>query len=155
MKAIMTLIVTRTSARYALMVTGREVTKDGVEHDPDANKNVLFGDRNAVVAVGYIGSTHIGTIPTDANPIPNLLLKGIAIVQTFFPLRTVANKIERLSRAQNNLLEASGVRVKGRQWREIEKSVKRRTMNSYFCRCATFCIAGALIVALAVIVPAG
>lgn len=61
----MTLIVTRTSYRYALMVTDRKVTRNGTEHDVDANKNVLLGDRNAVVAIGYTGMAYIGTIPTD------------------------------------------------------------------------------------------
>jgi hypothetical protein len=61
----MTLILTRTSARYALMLTDRKVTRDGVEFDSDANKNVLFGDRNCVAAVAYTGMAYIGTIPTD------------------------------------------------------------------------------------------
>ena len=61
----MTLIVTRTSSRYALMVTDRKVTWNGAEPDSDANKNVLFGDRNGVVAIGYTGMAYIGTIPTD------------------------------------------------------------------------------------------
>ena len=61
----MTLIVTRTSCRYALMVTDRKVTTNGAEYDPDANKNILFGDRNAVVAIGYTGMAYIGTVPTD------------------------------------------------------------------------------------------
>src|SRR4029453_7804868 len=59
----MTLVLTRTSLRSALMVTDRKVTKDGA--DPYANKNVLFADRNAVVAIGYTGLAYVGTIPTD------------------------------------------------------------------------------------------
>ncbi len=47
------------------MVTDRKVTKRGVDYDPDANKNVLFSDKNGVVAVGYTGMAYIGTIPTD------------------------------------------------------------------------------------------
>jgi hypothetical protein len=61
----MTLIVTRTSCRYALMVTDRKVTRNGALVDPDANKNIVLGDRNAVVAIGYTGLAYIGTIPTD------------------------------------------------------------------------------------------
>ena len=61
----MTLIVTRTSCCYALMVTDRKVTKNGTEYDPDANKNLLFSARNAVIAIGYTGMAYIGTIPTD------------------------------------------------------------------------------------------
>ena len=61
----MTLIVTRTSGLYALMATDRKVTKDGVLFDPDANKNIIFGDKNAVVAIGYTGMAYIGSIPTD------------------------------------------------------------------------------------------
>lgn len=61
----MTLILTRTCCRYALMVTDRKVTKSGAEYDADANKNVLFSAKNAVVAIGYTGMAYIGTIPTD------------------------------------------------------------------------------------------
>ena len=61
----MTLVITRTSAAYALMVTDRKVTKNGAEYDPDSNKNIVFSDRNAVVTVGYTGAAYIGTIPTD------------------------------------------------------------------------------------------
>jgi hypothetical protein len=61
----MTLIVTRASCRYALMVTDRRVTRNGAVFDPDANKNIGFGARNAVVAIGYTGLAYIGTIPTD------------------------------------------------------------------------------------------
>ncbi len=61
----MTLIVTRTSCRYSLMVTDRRVTISGVVFDPDANKNIVFGDKNAVVTIGYTGMAYIGTIPTD------------------------------------------------------------------------------------------
>lgn len=47
------------------MVTDRRVTKGGSLHDGDANKNILFGDRNAVVTVGYTGHAYIGKTPTD------------------------------------------------------------------------------------------
>jgi hypothetical protein len=61
----MTLILTRTTYCHALMVTDRKVTVNGAEYDPDANKNVLFHDKNAVVAIAYTGAAYIGTIPTD------------------------------------------------------------------------------------------
>ena len=61
----MTLIITRTSQRYALMLTDRRVTAGGAVYDPNANKNIVFHDRNAVVAIGYTGLAHIGTMPTD------------------------------------------------------------------------------------------
>ena len=60
----MTLIMTRTSARYSLMVTDRMVTVEGVAFDPDANKNVLFGDKNGVASVAYTGLAYIGPTPT-------------------------------------------------------------------------------------------
>ena len=60
-----TLIVTRTSCRYALMVTDRRATRNGAVVDPDSNKNIVFCDRNAVVAIGYTGMAYIGAIPAD------------------------------------------------------------------------------------------
>jgi hypothetical protein len=60
-----TLILTRTSALYSLMVTDRLVTSGGHEFDPDANKNILFGDKNGVASVAYTGMAYIGSKPTD------------------------------------------------------------------------------------------
>jgi hypothetical protein len=61
----MTLILTRTSRRYSLMLTDRKVTQGDAVLDPDANKNVVFADRNAVVAIAYTGLAYIETVPTD------------------------------------------------------------------------------------------
>jgi len=61
----MTLILCRTSLRYSLMVTDRRVTAAGKLFDPDANKNIVFADKNAVIALGYTGLAHVGSIPTD------------------------------------------------------------------------------------------
>jgi hypothetical protein len=47
------------------MVTDRRVTRCKVLVDPDANKNIVFKARNAVVAIGYTGMAQIGTMPTD------------------------------------------------------------------------------------------
>src|SRR5262245_1968400 len=47
------------------MVTDRKVTRTGVEYDADANKNLIFGDKNAVVAIAYTGFAYIGDLPTD------------------------------------------------------------------------------------------
>lgn len=59
----MTLIVTYTSPLFTLMVTDRLVTSNGIMYDPDANKNILFADRNAVVAIGYTGMAYIEKFP--------------------------------------------------------------------------------------------
>jgi hypothetical protein len=43
------------------MVTDRRVTQNGYIFDPDANKNLVFSDKNAVVAIGYTGRAyHVG-----------------------------------------------------------------------------------------------
>ena len=61
----MTLIIARASPTGALMVSDRRVTTSGILFDPDANKTILFADRNAVVAIGYTGMAYIGSLPTD------------------------------------------------------------------------------------------
>jgi hypothetical protein len=61
----MTLIITRTSSRYALMVSDLKVTINGADFDSDANKNIVFKAKNAVITIGYTGSAFIGPIPTD------------------------------------------------------------------------------------------
>ena len=63
--ATVPLIITRTSACYALMVTDRHVTADGASFDFDVNKNIIFGDRHSVVAIAYSGMTYVGSVPTD------------------------------------------------------------------------------------------
>lgn len=61
----MTLILSRTSCCYAVVVADRRVTRGNAVFDPYANKNLVFHARNAVVAMGYTGIAHIGGIPTD------------------------------------------------------------------------------------------
>ena len=63
----MTLIIARSSLRYALMVTDRRltVTTTSAVFDPVANKNVILGSKNAVVAIGYTGMAYIDSLPTD------------------------------------------------------------------------------------------
>jgi hypothetical protein len=125
----MTLIVTRTSVQYALMVTDRKLTrrvpKDGAvrvkEFDAYANKNVVFADRNAVVAIGYTGMAYIGSIPTDQwiaqtltgltfpegwrgkGTVPALMIRDYAV--QFFGVR-VRNLRDRLNDARPLVLES-------------------------------------------------
>lgn len=61
----MTLIVARASSQIALLVSDRRVTRDGALFDPDANKNILFTAKNAVVAIGYTGMAHVSGVPMD------------------------------------------------------------------------------------------
>jgi hypothetical protein len=127
----MTLIITRTSCRFALMVTDRKVTKSGSLVDPDANKNLIFEDRNAVVAMGYTGMAYIGGIPTDQWLAQTLT--GLAFPEG----RRGPNTVPALMISQY-ATEYFGVRVRNLRQRlnEVCKSIRQRyrkqwTANSF------------------------
>ncbi len=63
----MTSILTLVSPAYVVQVSDRRVTLQGgsKEHDPVANKTVVYGARNAIATLGCSGIAYVENIPTD------------------------------------------------------------------------------------------
>ena len=61
----MTLVLTVAASRFVVQVSDRLTTTSGVEHDPRANKSIVFVSRDGVFAISYSGIAYLDGAPTD------------------------------------------------------------------------------------------
>ena len=63
----MTLALTKVSANYVLQVSDRLVTRrsSGEQHDPFANKNIIYAAKDGIVVIAYAGLAYLDDVPTD------------------------------------------------------------------------------------------
>lgn len=63
----MTLIITKTSIHYSIIVADRLLTVvgSGDPFDTRANKCIVFGARDGIIAIAYSGFGYIGEVPSD------------------------------------------------------------------------------------------
>lgn len=65
----MTLVLAETRREFAVQTADSRLTKningEIIEHDPNANKIIVFSCRDAIATLGFAGSAYIGFTPTD------------------------------------------------------------------------------------------
>jgi hypothetical protein len=83
-----TLIYSAAPPIYALQVSDRLLSSNGVSVDHEANKTVLLCGSDGIVSLSYTGPAYLRGMPTD-NRIAEALTRGAAIQErgmTFGPL---------------------------------------------------------------------